>query len=142
MPRSLAYYIHYHLPSIFWSVFIFVLILLKICNWPDRTYHHTSRWSCTSCFGNRSDSASWTQLFWTFRQIPCNLILSLSIRMAKAHHFFSSYLPCLHILADSSVCSGVIPLENSCANYEEQMVLHSANDPVGVTVHGLHLFTF
>jgi hypothetical protein len=63
--------------------------------------------------------------------------------MAKAHHyFFSSYLPCLHILADSSVCSGVIPLENSCANYEEQMVLHSANDPVGVTVHGLHLVTF
>lgn len=37
--------------------------------------------------------------------------------------------------SDSSVCSGVIPLENSCANYEEQMVLHSANDPVGVTVH-------
>jgi hypothetical protein len=64
-------------------------------------------------------------------------------KMAKAHHyFFSSYLPCLHTLADSSVCSGVIPVENSCANYEEQMVLHSTNDPVGVTVHGLHLVTF
>lgn len=37
--------------------------------------------------------------------------------------------------SDSSVCSGVSPLENSCANCEEKMVLHSANDPVGVTVH-------
>lgn len=139
MPRLFAYYINYQLPSIFGSVFIFVL--MKFHNWSDRTYHHTSRWSCTSCFGNRSDRASWTQLFWTFRQISCNLSLSLSKRMAKAH-FFGSYLLCLHILADSSVCSGVSPLENSCANCEEKMVLHSANDPVGVTVHGLHLSPF
>ncbi|RCV25251.1 hypothetical protein SETIT_5G151300v2 [Setaria italica] len=35
----------------------------------------------------------------------------------------------------SSVCSREIPLENFRANYEEEVVLHSANDPVGVTVH-------
>lgn len=44
--------------------------------------------------------------------------------------------------ADSSVCSREIPLENFRANYEEEVVMHSASDPVGVPVHGLHLLTF
>jgi hypothetical protein len=45
-------------------------------------------------------------------------------------------------LADSSVCSTEIPVENFRANYEEDVVLHSTNDPIGVTEHGLHLFAF
>ena len=43
-------------------------------------------------------------------------------------------------LADSSVFDREIPLENFRADYEEEAVLHSTNDPVEVTVHGLDLF--
>ena len=43
-------------------------------------------------------------------------------------------------LADSSVFDREIPLENFRADYEEEAVLHSTNDPVEVTVHGLYLF--
>ncbi|XP_062222641.1 uncharacterized protein LOC133921220 isoform X2 [Phragmites australis] len=39
------------------------------------------------------------------------------------------------ILVESSVFYGAIPLENSGANYEEQMVLHNLNDPVEATAH-------
>ena len=41
--------------------------------------------------------------------------------------------------ADSSVFDREIPL-NFRADYEEEAVLHSTNDPVEVTVHGLYLF--
>ncbi|XP_025818492.1 uncharacterized protein LOC112894876 isoform X2 [Panicum hallii] len=37
--------------------------------------------------------------------------------------------------SDSSVCDREIPLENFRADYEEEAVLHSANDPVEVTIH-------
>jgi len=86
---------------------------------------HSGKYLVTSFYLYLYKNGKGTSLFFfkLLRQIPCNLF------------FF-------HILADSSVCSGLIPLENSRANYEEHMVLHSANDTVGVTVHGLHLFTF
>ncbi|KAF8643595.1 hypothetical protein HU200_066648 [Digitaria exilis] len=41
--------------------------------------------------------------------------------------------------SDSSVCSREIPLENFRANYEEEVVMHSASDPVGVPVHEISI---
>ncbi|OEL13345.1 hypothetical protein BAE44_0025636 [Dichanthelium oligosanthes] len=39
--------------------------------------------------------------------------------------------------SDSSVCSGEIVLENCSADYEEEVILHSANDPVEVTLQDI-----
>jgi hypothetical protein len=46
------------------------------------------------------------------------------------------------ILVESSVFYGTIPLENSSADFGEQVVSHSANDPVEATILGLYLITF
>ena len=58
---------------------------------------------------------------------------------------YSLYLHILNftdILVDSAVFFEALLLEDSTANYEEQMVSHSANGPVEATAHGLYLYTF